>query len=122
MVKLPPSPNGATAVTYQFSSGSFWEAQIICADFHFAKLAHKTRMVNRSVESQCGARQLNGLSRSSKKPGAQFFTTPVSSTAASGHLASIISPPTLVSGSGLICRSARYASITDTHYSVTDTT
>src|SRR5437762_10891841 len=106
----------------QFSSGSFWEDQIICADFHFARLAHKTKMANLSVDSPCGARRLNGLSRSSKKPGARFFTTPVSSTAALGLLVSTTSPPTSVWDSGWTCQSARYASITAIRYSVTDIT
>ena len=38
-------------------------------------------MANQSVEKQCGARRLNGLSRSSKKRVEQFFTIPALLTA-----------------------------------------
>src|SRR4029077_3858986 len=79
-------------------------------------------MANHSVESRCGARRLNGLSRSLKKRGEQFFTIPALLIAASGPLASTISPRILVLGFALICRSARCVSIMDIRYSATDIT
>src|SRR4030095_121190 len=102
---------------YQSSNGFTLAAQITCADFRFAKLVRKMRTVNQSVESRCGARRLNGLSRSLKKRVEQFFTIPALLTAASGPSVSIISPRILVSGFALICRSVRCASIMDILYS-----
>src|SRR5439155_21431272 len=107
---------------YQFLSGCILAAQITCADFRFAKLARRMRMANQSVERQCGARRLNGLSRSLKKLAEQFFTIPALLIARSGPSASTISPRILVLGSALICRSARCASIMDIRYSAMDIT
>ena len=80
---------------YQSSSGFIWGAQITCADFLFAKLVRKMRMANQPVEKQCGARRLNGLSRSLKKRVEQFFTIPALLTASEwsfgfNHIASDI--------------------------------
>src|SRR5213594_3736811 len=107
---------------YQFLSGCILAAQITCADFRFAKLARRMRMANQSVERQCGARRLNGLSRSLKRRAEQFFTIPALLTATNSLSASTISPRMLVSGFAWICRSARCASIMDTHYSAIDIT
>ena len=107
---------------YQSSSGFTLEAQITCADFRFAKLVHKMRMANHSVERRCGARRLNGLFRSLKRRAEQFFTIPALLTASRGLSASTISPRMSVSGFALICRSARCASIMGIHYSAMDIT
>src|SRR5438874_10746167 len=105
---------------YQSLSGFILAAQITCADFHIAKLARRMRMANQSVERQCGARRLNGLSPSLKKRAEQFFTIPALLIARSGPSASTISPRILVLGSDLICRSARGVSIMDIRYCVMD--
>src|SRR4029077_11408854 len=107
---------------YQSLSGFISGAQITCVDFRFAKLVRRMRMANQSVESRCGARRLNGLSRSLKKRAEQFFTIPVLLTAANGPSASTISPRILAYGSSLICPSARFAWIMDIRYSATDIT
>src|ERR1044071_7873564 len=107
---------------YQSLSGFMLAALITCADFHIAKLVRRMRMANQSVENQCGARQLNGLSRSLRKRVEQFFTTPALSTAANGPSGLTISPRMSASGFGLICRSARLRSIKDGRYSAMDIT
>src|SRR6266508_472973 len=109
-------------MTYQSLSGFILAALITCADVHIAELVRRMRMANQSVESQCGARRLNGLSRSLKKRVEQFFTIPALLIARSGPSASTISPRTLVSGFALICRSARCASIMDIRCSAMDIT
>src|SRR4029077_5325704 len=120
--KSPPSARGETGILHHSSNGFISEAQITCADFRFAKLGRRMRMGNQSVDRRCGARRLNGPSRSLKRRAEQFFTIPALITAVRGLSVSTISPRMLSPGFALICRSARYASIMGIHYSGMDIT
>src|SRR6266581_3761194 len=110
------------ATSFQFLSASFSVAQIICADFRFAKSARRITTANHSAATQWPERRWNLRFRSSRRRAVQSFMTPVSSIAIHGPLGSIISHRISALGFDLICQLVRCVLIMDTRSNATDTT